>query len=99
MEAIPIKEKKRTEKDQLPRFNMIANWKKKENLFGIKMLESTNSSAMSENMTNILQCACNQVVIFANKGLNFVFYDIVMHNWTKIPGCKYEYAEPCWQDD
>ena len=90
MEAIPTKEKKRTEKDQLPRFNMIVNWKKKESLFGINMLESTNSSSMSENITNILQCACNQVVIFANKGMNFVFYDNAMHNFTKFPGCKYK---------
>ena len=73
MEAIPTKKKKRTEKDQLSRFNMIANWKKKENLFGINMLESMNSSSMSENITNILQCACNQVVIFANKGMNFAW--------------------------
>ena len=73
MEAIPTKKKKRTEKDQLSRFNMIANWKKKENLFGNNMLESMNSSSMSENMTNILQCACNQVIIFANKGMNFAW--------------------------
>ena len=54
------------------------------------MLESTNSSSMSENITNILQCACNQVVIFANKGMNFVFYDNAMDNLTKFPGCKYK---------